>query len=148
MRYSILCAASAAWFNACSSQATSPGPEASVVIGGWEWTSSCCSIAGVGLTPSTQGYSYVLQFSSEGTVVVVRNNVEILTTRYTVVRSRPSPTADEITTVRYDTPLPHGPGIPSATTHMVIQLEKGELLLRDTHCADCYGDWRFLPRLQ
>ncbi|MBI4503694.1 MAG: hypothetical protein HY700_21345, partial [Gemmatimonadetes bacterium] len=121
------------------------GPEAAVVLGDWEWMAACCSIAGAERTPATEGYTYVLQFSDKGTVEVVRNNAVILTTRFTATRSRPSPTADEITLVHYDTPLPHGPSIPSADEHMVLKLENGTLILRNPHCADCYGEWTFLP---
>jgi len=132
---------------ACTAS-TSPGPDAEIVIGGWEWTAACCSIAGAQLTPATEGYSYVLQFTQQGTVEVVKNNNPVFTTHFTVTRSRPDPLADPITTIHYEKPLPHGPGIPSADEQVVFKLENGTLLLRNPQCADCYGEWRFLPRLQ
>src|SRR5258705_11744862 len=128
-------------------RATSPGPDADLVIGHWEWAASCCSIAGAERSPATEGDTYVLQFSADGTVEVVRNNALIFTTRFTVTRSQPAPLADPIVTVHYDKPLPHGPAIPSADQQVVSKLGNGTLLLQNPQCADCYGEWRFLPRL-
>jgi len=121
--------------------------DVSIVLGSWEWTSSCCSIAGQERNPSTEGYTYVLQYTAGGTVEVVRDNQLILTTRFRITRSKPDPLADQITTIEYDTPLPHGPAIPPAAKQVVFKMENGTLILRNTECADCYGEWRLLPRL-
>ena len=131
---------------ACN-EATLPGQDTSIVVGSWEWTTACCSIAGQERNPSTEGYTYVLQYSPEGTVEVVRNGDLILTTHFTITRSKPDPLADQITIIEYATPLPHGPAIPSAAKQMVFKTENGTLVLRNTQCADCYGEWRLLPRL-
>jgi hypothetical protein len=131
---------------ACS-QVTGPGPEAAIVVGHWEWSSSCCSIAGAERTPATEGYTYVLQFSQDGVVEAFRANVLVHSTRFHVSTSRPNPLADPITTVTYDSPLPLGPGIPEAQRHSVFRSENGTLHLNNSQCADCFGDWIFLPRL-
>ena len=119
----------------------------SVVLGSWEWSAACCSIAGQEKNPATEGYSYVLQYSEDGTVQAFRNNDLIATTGFTIKRSKPDPLADQITTVEYDQPLPHGPSIPPATKQAVFKTENGTLVLRNLQCADCYGEWRLLPRL-
>lgn len=104
----------------------------------WEWQSACCGVAGNELTPSTEGFSYVLQFEPIGTVRAIRNDTILVETRYRV----------EASTLRYDQPLPLGPGIEPASTHLVVLQENGELLLRNlSDCADCFGDWKFLPSL-
>ena len=131
---------------ACSGS-TSPGPEASAVIGDWEWSSACCSIAGAAKNPNTEGFTYVLQFSADGTVTAVRNNDLVFTARYSVTRSRPSPGADPVTVVEYSAPLSLGPSFIATDHHVVEKLENGTLILRNAECADCYGDWVFLPRL-
>lgn len=134
-------------FLACTACSDAGLEDVSIVLGSWEWTSSCCSIAGQERNPTTEGYTYVLQYTADGTVEVVRNNQLILTTRFKVTRSKPDPLADQITTIQYDTPLPHGPNIPPAAKQVVLKMENGTLVLRSTDCADCYGEWRLLPRL-
>jgi hypothetical protein len=126
---------------------TSPGPNADVVVGAWEWSTACCGFAADPRTPATEGYTYVLQYSADGVVQVVKNNELIFSTHFTVTRSKPNPLADQITIVHYATSLPHGPAIPPADEQIVFKLENGTLVLQNPHCADCYAEWRFLPRL-
>lgn len=117
----------------------------------WEWQSACCGFAGNELTPTTEGFSYILQFEPDGTVRAIRsvgNDSILAETRYRIMTSGGGPTADPMTTVEYDAPLPLGPGIEPASKHQVVLQESGDLLLRNlAPCADCFGDWRFLPSL-
>lgn len=114
----------------------------------WEWQSACCGVAGNQLTPATEGFSYVLQFEPDGTVRAIRNDTILVETRYRFETSGGGPTTDPATTLEYDEPLPLGPGIEPASAHLVVVQENGELLLRNlAPCADCFGDWRFLPSL-
>jgi hypothetical protein len=114
----------------------------------WEWISACCGIAGNELTPATEGYVYVLAFTRRGRVRATRNDVLLLETGYRVRTSRPGGGEDELTMVTYDEPLPLGPGIHPAPRHLLTVLPGGGLLLRNqAPCADCFGDWTFLPRL-
>lgn len=114
----------------------------------WEWLSACCGLAGDERTPAGEGYVYVLQFGTDGRVRATRNDDLVIETRYRVTTSPGGPTADPSVTVHYDAPLPLGPGIEPATGHLIVLLENGALLLRNlVPCADCYGDWTFLPRL-
>jgi hypothetical protein len=115
----------------------------------WEWQSACCGIAGNTLTPTTEGYSYVLRFHENGTVRAERNGTLLLETTFTLRRLSPTDVADEMTTLTYGDPLPLGPGIEPVSRHMLIMLEGGRLLLRSLDgCADCFGDWEFLARLE
>jgi len=114
----------------------------------WEWQSACCGFAGDTRTPSTEGYVYVLEFATNGRVRATRDDDLVIETGYRLTRSPGGPTADPAVTVRYDTPLPLGPGIESAPGHLVVLLANGTLLLRNlSPCADCYREWTFLPRL-
>ena len=132
---------------ACNQPATVPGPEADIVLGEWEWSSSCCSIAGQAKNPATEGYVYVLQYGADGTVRAFRNNDLVATRRFTVTTSKPDPLADPITTITYDAELPHGPSIYPAKSQSVFKAENGTLSLHTQGCADCYSHWTFLPRL-
>ncbi|HEX9895290.1 MAG TPA: hypothetical protein VGA78_15280 [Gemmatimonadales bacterium] len=114
----------------------------------WEWHSACCGFAGDTKNPSTEGYIYVLQFHPNGRVRATRDDDLVIETGYRVTRSPGGPTADPAVTVVYDSPLPLDPGIEPATAHLVVLLETGTLLLQNlSPCADCYREWRFLPRL-
>jgi len=125
------------------------GPEAEFLVREqWEWVSACCGFAGQELTPESEGMDYVLQFDRDGRVRAIRNDTVLIETGYRVHVSRPDPLADPITTVAYDESLPLVPGVEPAEEHAVFALEGGGLLFRSlSPCADCFGDWEFLPRL-
>jgi hypothetical protein len=127
---------------------TSPAPNPLTSQPQWEWQTACCGFAGDWRSPSTEGYAYVLQFDAGGRVRAIRDGELVIETRYRLATSGGGPTADPAVTVEYDDPLPLGPGIEPAPRHLVILLENGTLLLRNlAPCADCYGDWTFLPSL-
>ena len=114
----------------------------------WAWQSACCGFAGDERSPSTEGYAFVLRFDAQGVVRAVRNDVLLMRTRYWVDVSESGPTGGPSLVVTYDDPLTLGPGIEPAPSQLVVLLENGELLLRNrAPGADCYADWRFLPRL-
>lgn len=132
----------------CGSNPVGPVPER-LLSEAWEWQSACCGIAGDTLTPETEGYSYVLRFHENGTVRAERDGTLLLETTFRVRRVSPIDFADEFTTVTYGEPLPLGPGIEPVSRHMLQIAEDGRLLLSSLEgCADCYGDWEFLPRLE
>jgi hypothetical protein len=131
---------------ACNRQAILD-PNTDYVVGDWEWSWSCCSVAGQVKTPGSENYSYVLQYSSDGTVRAFRNNALIQTTRFTVQAPDPSLLASQVYVITYDEPLQHGPGIPAAKTQNAHKSENGTLTLIVQGCADCYSEWTFLPRL-
>lgn len=114
----------------------------------WEWQAACCGFAGDERSSNTEGYGYVLQFDANGRVRAFRDGQPIIETGYQLAASPGGPTVDPALTVEYDDPLPLGPGIEPAPRHLVLLLENGALLLRNlAPCADCYGDWTFLPSL-
>ncbi len=132
----------------CGSNPVGPVPER-LLSEAWEWQSACCGIAGDTLTPATEGYSYVLRFHENGTVRAERDGTLLLETTFRVRRVSPTDFADEFTALTYGEPLPLGPGIEPVSRHMLVIFEDGRLLLSSLDgCADCYGDWEFLPRLE
>lgn len=134
--------------SACGSDPVGPAPEL-LLREAWEWQSACCGIAGDERTPATEGYSYVLRFHEEGTVRAVREGIVVLETTFKVRRVSPVDFGDEFTVITYGEPLPLGPGIEPVSRHMLVLREGGLLLLRNLDgCADCFGDWEFLPRLE
>lgn len=138
-------AAALCLMNGCGSS----GPSGNVLTSQpqWEWQSACCGISGDQRTPSTEGYVYILQFDSNGRVRATRDGELVIETGYRVTTSPGGPTADPAVTVQYDAPLPLGPGIEPASSHLVVLQANGVLLLRNVSCADCYGDWTFFPGL-
>lgn len=130
---------------------TAPGDNVLTSQPQWEWQSACCGFAGNELTAATEGFTYILQFGTDGTVRAIRavNNDSILAqTRYRLVTSGGGAAGDPSTTVEYDEPLPLGPGVEPAPKHLLVLLENGVILLRNlSPCADCFGDWTFFPRL-
>jgi hypothetical protein len=132
--------------SACGSNPVGPVPER-LLSEVWEWQSACCGISGDTRTPTTEGYSYVLRFHGNGTVRAERDGTLLLATTFRVRRVSPIDFADEFTTITYGDPLPLGPGIEPVSRHMLVMLEEGRLLLRSLDgCADCFGDWEFVPR--
>ena len=128
--------------------ATTVGPEAEYLVSQpqWEWQSSCCGFAGDTRGPTSEGYRYVLQFDRAGRVRAIRNDTLLVETSFRVTVSQPT-YGDQLIRVDYDLELPHGPAIPGTTSHLMVTLPGGGLLLRHPQCADCYGDWMFLPSL-
>lgn len=126
----------------------SPGPNLLTSQPQWEWQAACCGFAGDERSPATEGYAYVLQFDAGGRVRAIRDGELVIETRYRLTTSGGGPTADPAVAVEYDDPLQLGPGIEPAPRHLVMLLENGTLLLRNlAPCADCFGDWTFLPSL-
>jgi hypothetical protein len=127
---------------------TSPGANLLTSQPQWEWQTACCGIAGNELSPVTEGYVYIVQFGVNGRVRAFRDGDLVKETGYRLTTSGGGPTVDPAVTVEYDDPLPLGPGIEPAPRHLVTLLENGTLLLRNlAPCADCFGDWTFLPSL-
>lgn len=134
--------------SACGSNPVGPVPER-LLSEAWEWQSACCGFAGDTRTPTTEGYSYVLRFHAKGTVRAERDGTLLLETTFRVHRVSPIDFGDEFTTITYGEPLPLGPGIEPVSRHMLQIFEDGRLLLSNLDgCADCFGDWEFLPRLE
>ena len=132
----------------CGSNPVGPVPEL-LLSEAWQWQSACCGIAGDTRTPASEGYNYVLRFQQNGTVRAVRDGMLLLETTFWVRRVSPIDFADEFTTVTYGEPLPLGPGIEPASRQMLGISENGRLFLTNLDgCADCFGDWEFLPRLE
>lgn len=146
-RVVVMSGASLALF-ACGGSLLGPVPER-LLSEAWEWQSACCGIAGDTRTPATEGFSYVLRFQENGTVRAVRDGTLLLETTFRVRRVSPIDFTDEFTTITYGDPLPLGPGIEPVSQHMMELLEDGRLLLSNLDgCADCFGTWEFLPRLE
>lgn len=133
---------------ACGRDPLGPVPER-LLSEAWEWQSACCGVAGDARTPATEGYSYVLRFREDGTVRAERDGTLLLETTFRLRRVSPIDFADEFTRVNFGEPLPLGPGIEPVSQHMLSISENSLLSLSSMEgCADCYGDWKFLPRLE
>lgn len=134
--------------SACGNGPLGPAPEL-LLREAWEWQSACCGIAGDVRTPATEGFSYVLRFHENGTVRAERDGAVLLETTFRVRRVSPIDFGDEFTDITYGAPLPLGPGMEPVSRHMIVFRENSGLLLRNLDgCADCFGDWEFLPRLE
>ncbi len=145
-RVIMICASLA--LSACESSPMGPVPER-LLSEAWEWQSACCGIAGDARTPTTEGYTYVLRFQENGTVRAERDGMVVLEATFRVRRVGPTDTDDESAVITYGEPLPLGPGIEPVSRHMLDLSEDGRLSLSNLDgCADCFGDWLFLPRLE
>ncbi len=134
--------------SACGNNPLGPVPER-LLSEAWQWQSACCGLAGNALTPATEGYSYVLRFHQKGTVRAERDGTLLLETTFRVRRVSPTDFADEFMSITYGEPLPLGPGIEPISRQRLEIFEDSRLLLSDIDgCADCFGDWEFLPRLE
>lgn len=134
--------------SACGSDPLGPVPER-LLSEAWEWQSACCGIAGHTRTPATEGYTYILRFHENGIVRAERDGTLLLETTFSVRRVSPIDYADEFTRITYGEPLPLGPGIEPVSQQMMVISADGQLFLSSLDgCADCYGDWEFLPRLE
>lgn len=133
---------------ACTGTRLGPVPDL-LLSEAWEWQSACCGIAGDPRTPATEGYTYVLRFDQNGSVRAERDGALVLETTFRVRRVGPTDFADEFTSITYGEPLPLGPGIEPVSRHMLVLAEGGRLVLTSLDgCADCFGSWEFLPRLE
>lgn len=140
--------AAALGLSGCGSSPVGPVPDR-LLSEAWEWASACCGIAGDSRTPTTEGYGFVLRFHENGTVRAERNGTVLLETTFRVRRVSPIDFADELTVVTYGEPVTLGSGIESASRHMLELPQDGRLLLSGLDgCADCFGNWLFLPRLE
>jgi hypothetical protein len=134
--------------SACVSDPVGPAPPR-LLTEVWEWQSACCGIAGDIRTPTSEGYTYVLRFQRSGRVRAERDGTVVMETTFRVRRVTPIDFADEFTDITYGEPLPLGPGIEPVSRHMLGLSENGTLLLSSLDgCADCFGNWLFLPRLE
>lgn len=98
--YGLVLAGMGAFFGACS---TSSGPDAEPLIGDWEWVRSTGGIAGLTLTPASEGYTVVLRFASDGRAEWWRDGVLTQSTTYQIVRDTTG--GNEAWTVTYAAPL-------------------------------------------
>ncbi|MEX2529430.1 MAG: hypothetical protein WD960_01545 [Gemmatimonadota bacterium] len=134
--------------SACGSSPVGPVPDL-LLREAWEWQSACCGIAGDTRTPTTEGFSYVLRFSESGVVRAERNGTIVQETTFRVRRVSPVDFADEFTEITYGEPLTLGSGIEPVSRQMLTLPQGGRLFLSSLDpCADCFGDWVFLPRLE
>lgn len=115
---------------ACSSSPTIP--EARALVGRWEWVRATGGIAGVELTPESEGYTVELRFSATGTVEHLRNGAVQLRTSYRVL---PATDSGEHPRVVYDAP------VLGAEEQSIVEVGNGRLILLDP-CCDRYR-WEF-----
>lgn len=116
-------------------------PEFRWVYGTWEWTSSCCDIAGGAKTPETEGYGMRLVLRRENRAELFRNDSLRVRTRFTV-RERGEP--EGVGVVRFESAVnPGGHDFSVSREYILVRRDDDSFELRHPSCADCWGSIRF-----
>lgn len=103
------------------------------LFGVWEWVQSHGGIAGVTLTPQSEGYTLQLRFTRPDQVRLERDGVAQVVTTFEVIRS------DGSDRLRYRDPI-------LGRSEHELSLSMGELVLTDLCCDGFAHSW--LPRLE
>lgn len=86
--------------------ASSPStPSETDLLGSWRWLSATGGIAGVELTPQSEGYEEMLLFTADRQVTLVRDGQSVATTSYTLTLGAPGGSWDGRPVVRYEEPF-------------------------------------------
>ena len=83
-RFGVLAAVCGALLSGCSSP-VEPAPDG--LVGVWEWVRAEGGIAGVTLTPETEGFTRQLRITRPDRIQLERNGVVEVVTRFELIRS-------------------------------------------------------------
>lgn len=103
------------------------------LFGVWEWVQSHGGIAGVTLTPQSEGYTFQLRITRPDRIQLERDGVAQVTTTFEMIRS------DGSDFLRYHDPI-------LGRTEHQLSMSMGELVLTDPCCDGFVHTW--LPRLE
>jgi len=124
-----------ALLSACSSPVEPPPG----LFGVWEWVRAEGGIAGVTLTPETEGFTLQLRITPPDRIQLDRDGVEEVVTRFELIPSSgtdfPFPPR-----LRYEEPI-------LGQEEHELRLSEGELILTDFPCCDGFA-YTWLPRLE
>ncbi len=132
-RFGVLAAVCGALLSGCSSP-VEPPPDS--LFGVWEWVRAEGGIAGVTLTPETEGYTLQLRITRPDRIQLDRDGVVEVVTRFELI---PSSGTGFPQRLRYDEPI-------LGQEEHELRLSEGELILTDPCCDGFAYTW--LPRLE
>ena len=124
-RFGVLAAVCGALLSGCSSP-VEPPPDS--LFGVWEWVRAEGGIAGVTLTPETEGYTLQLRITRPDRIQLDRDGVAEVVTRFELISPQ----------LRYDEPI-------LGQEEHELTLSEGELVLTDPCCDGFAYTWH--PRI-
>ncbi len=131
-RFCVLAAVCGALLSGCSSP-VEPPPDS--LFGVWEWVRAEGGIAGVTLTPETEGFTRQLRIARPDRIQLDRDGVAEVVTRFELIPS----SGTDFPRLRYDEPI-------LGQEEHELRLSEGELILTDPCCDGFAYTW--LPRLE
>ena len=131
-RFGVLAAVCGALLSGCSSP-VEPPPDS--LFGVWEWVRAEGGIAGVTLTPETEGFTLQLRITRPDRIQLDRDGVAEVVTRFELISS----SGTDFPRLRYDEPI-------LGQEEQELRLSEGELILTDPCCDGFAYTW--LPRLE
>jgi hypothetical protein len=131
-RFGVLAAVCGALLSGCSSP-VEPPPDS--LFGVWEWVRAEGGIAGVTLTPETEGFTRQLRITRPDRIQLDRDGVAEVVTRFELIPS----SGTDFPRLRYDEPI-------LGQEEHELRLSEGELILTDPCCDGFAYTW--LPRLE
>ena len=129
-RFGVLAAVCGALLSGCSSPVEPPPG----LFGVWEWVRAEGGIAGVTLTPETEGFTRQLRIARPDRIQLDRDGVAEVVTRFELI-----PSSGTDFRLRYDEPI-------LGQEEHELRLSGGELILTDPCCDGFAYTW--LPRLE
>ena len=130
-RFGVLAAVCGALLSGCSSP-VEPPPDS--LFGVWEWVRAEGGIAGVTLTPETEGYTLQLRITRPDRIQLDRDGVAEVVTRFELIPS----SGTDFPRLRYDEPI-------LGQEEHELTLSEGELVLTDPCCDGFAYTWH--PRI-
>ncbi len=130
-RLGVLAAVCGALLPGCSSPVEPPPG----LFGVWEWVRAEGGIAGVTLTPETEGFTRQLRIARPDRIQLDRDGVAQVVTRFELIPS----SGTDFPRLRYDEPI-------LGQEEHELRLSEGELILTDPCCDGFAYTW--LPRLE
>ncbi|MEN8145556.1 MAG: hypothetical protein ABFS14_11460 [Gemmatimonadota bacterium] len=131
-RFGVLVAVCGALLPGCS-RPVEPPPDS--LFGVWEWVRAEGGVAGVTLTPETEGFSLQLRITRPDSIQLDRDGVAEVVTRFELISSSGS----VFPRLRYDEPI-------LDQEEHELRLSEGGLVLTDPCCDGFAYTW--LPRLE
>ncbi len=129
-RFGVLAAVCGALLPGCSSP-VEPPPDS--LFGVWEWVRAEGGVAGVTLTPETEGFTLQLRITRPDSIQLDRDGVAEIVTRFELIPS----SGTDFPRLRYDEPI-------LGQEEHELRLSEGELILTDPCCDGFAYTW--LPR--
>jgi hypothetical protein len=130
-RFGGLTAVCGALLSGCSSP-VEPPPDS--LFGVWEWVRAEGGVAGVTLTPETEGYTLQLKITRPDRIQLDRDGVAEVVTRFELIPS----SGTDFPWLRYDEPI-------LGQDEQELRLSEGELILTDPCCDGFAYTWHRPP---